>query len=137
MFTDLIKKRRSVRTYSDKPIARETLQVIVDAVFHAPTAKDLNDVELFIVEEREARAEYLPEKLRGAYSQGTGGYCRAIRHGSVTRKQPTGCLHRRHLYPVTGGRPRSGSLLDQRQQRIRRERPTGHHKAPRDTGCTR
>ena len=45
MFTDLIKKRRSVRTYSDKPIARETLQVIVDAVFHAPTAKNLNDVE--------------------------------------------------------------------------------------------
>ncbi len=57
MFKDLIEKRRSVRSYSDKPIARETLQAIVDAVFYAPTAKNLNDVELFIVEGREKLKE--------------------------------------------------------------------------------
>ena len=57
MFTDLIKKRRSVRSYSDKPIAKETLQTIVDAVFHAPTASNLNDVELFIVEGKEKLEE--------------------------------------------------------------------------------
>lgn len=57
MFTDLIKKRRSVRSYKDKPIARETLQAIVDAVFYAPTARNLNVVELFIVEDKEKLEE--------------------------------------------------------------------------------
>jgi nitroreductase len=57
MFTDLIKKRRSVRSYSDKPIAKDTLQAIIDAVFHAPTASNLNDVELFIVEGKEMLEE--------------------------------------------------------------------------------
>ncbi len=57
MFTDLIKKRRSVRSYSDKPISRETLQAIVDTVFYAPTAKNLNDVELYIVEDKEKLVE--------------------------------------------------------------------------------
>lgn len=50
---ELIKKRRSVREFSDKPISREDLAKIVDAARYAPTARNVQPWEFLIVVEKE------------------------------------------------------------------------------------
>ncbi len=48
---EIIKKRRSVREYQDKPIAKEVLEIIVDAARFAPTARGVQPWEFIVITE--------------------------------------------------------------------------------------
>jgi len=50
---ELLKKRRSVREFSDKPISKEDLEKIVDTARYAPTARNVQPWEFLIVIEKE------------------------------------------------------------------------------------
>jgi nitroreductase len=49
---ELIRKRRSVREFSDKPIPRDCLEQIIDAARFAPTARNVQPWEFVVVTER-------------------------------------------------------------------------------------
>ncbi|MCX5708458.1 MAG: nitroreductase family protein [Candidatus Omnitrophica bacterium] len=51
---ELIKKRRSVREFLNKPISRDCLEDIVDAARFAPTARNVQPWEFVVVTEKEA-----------------------------------------------------------------------------------
>ncbi len=50
---ETIKDRRSVRSYTDKPIPRETLEEIIDAGRLAPSARNVQKWDFVVVTERE------------------------------------------------------------------------------------
>jgi nitroreductase len=49
---EILKTRRSVRVYKDRPIAEETLEKIVDAARFAPTARNVQPWEFVVVTDR-------------------------------------------------------------------------------------
>lgn len=49
---EILKKRRSIREYSDKAIAKETLEKIVDAARFSPTARNAQPWEFVIITEK-------------------------------------------------------------------------------------
>jgi nitroreductase len=53
-FIEVIKKRRSVRDFADKPIPRDALEKIVDAARFAPTARNVQPWEFLVVTDKEA-----------------------------------------------------------------------------------
>jgi nitroreductase len=50
---EVIKERRSVREFSDRPIAKDDLERIVDTARYAPTARNVQPWEFLIVIEKE------------------------------------------------------------------------------------
>lgn len=52
-FTELMKKRRSIRDYSDQPIPKDALEKIVDAARFAPTARGVEPWEFIVITSRE------------------------------------------------------------------------------------
>ncbi len=53
-FTELAKKRVSIRKYSDKPVDAETLNAILEATLLAPTAKNLQPQRIYVLQSEEA-----------------------------------------------------------------------------------
>ncbi|MBI5245075.1 MAG: nitroreductase family protein [Elusimicrobia bacterium] len=51
---EALKKRRSVRDYADRPIAKKVLEEIIDCARFAPTACNVQPWEFVVVTEREA-----------------------------------------------------------------------------------
>jgi nitroreductase len=49
MFLELAQKRRSIRTYRDKPIPPETVDSILEALLRAPTSRGQNSWEFVVV----------------------------------------------------------------------------------------
>jgi nitroreductase len=49
MFLSLAKKRRSIRKYTDKPVAAEIMETLVEAMLRAPTAKNNKSWEFVVV----------------------------------------------------------------------------------------
>ncbi len=62
---DLIRKRRTVRRFAQKPVALETLKQIVDAGRLAPSASNLQPLEFMILEKTRA-VQYVFERTRWA-----------------------------------------------------------------------
>ncbi|MCR5359318.1 MAG: nitroreductase family protein [Thermoguttaceae bacterium] len=56
-FIELAKKRFSVRKYSDKPVEREKLDLVIEAGRVAPTAKNLQPQRIYVVESAEGLAK--------------------------------------------------------------------------------
>lgn len=54
---EIAKKRFSTRSYLDKEISQETLDIILDAAHVAPTAANLQPVRLIVVKSNEAKAK--------------------------------------------------------------------------------
>jgi len=44
-----IKKRRSIRKYKDKPLSKETINSILESAKHAPTARNLQQLEYTVI----------------------------------------------------------------------------------------
>lgn len=55
--TELVKYRKSVRSWSDKPVDIETVEKIIDAARFAPSAKNLQDWRVIAVTEPELRVK--------------------------------------------------------------------------------
>lgn len=54
-FKELIKRRQSVRRYKDKPVEREKLQQLIEAVQIAPSASNSQPWKLILVDEPELK----------------------------------------------------------------------------------
>jgi len=52
-FLELVKQRRSIRDYADKPIPNDILEKIVDAARFAPTARGVEPWEFIVITSRE------------------------------------------------------------------------------------
>jgi nitroreductase len=50
--SDVMKKRRSVRSHSDKPIEREKLERIIEAANHAPSASNAYPWKIVVVQNK-------------------------------------------------------------------------------------
>ncbi len=49
---DIIKKRMSIRSYSEKSLSKETINSILEAARHAPTARNLQQLEYKVITNR-------------------------------------------------------------------------------------
>ncbi len=66
MFMSLIQKRRSIRKFLQKPVEREMIDVLIEAVLRSPSSRGFNPWEFVIVTERG-----LLDKLSGAKVHGS------------------------------------------------------------------
>jgi nitroreductase len=66
---DLIKKRMSIRAYSEKTMARQTVNSILEAAKHAPTARNLQQLEYKVITNR-SLAKKLSEVITAQVSGG-------------------------------------------------------------------
>lgn len=57
MLMEIIRKRRSVRSYSDKPVPDEIIKEIMEAARLAPSAKNLQEWKFVIVRDGEIKEE--------------------------------------------------------------------------------
>jgi len=56
-----IYQRRAVRTYDDKPVSRDDIQLVVDAAIRAPSAVNCQPWVFVVIQEREIVARYAKE----------------------------------------------------------------------------
>lgn len=56
-FTELVKYRKSVRNWADRPVSRETIEKIVDAARFAPSARNCQDWRIVAVTEKSRRTQ--------------------------------------------------------------------------------
>ncbi len=42
MFIDLLRKRRSIRKYQDRPVKQEKIELLVEAALRSPSSRGLN-----------------------------------------------------------------------------------------------
>ena len=75
MFLSLLKTRRSIRRYSDKPIEPEKLNAIVEAALRAPSSRGLNPWEFIVVTDKSMLKRLAGAKPHGAsfLAQATAG----------------------------------------------------------------
>lgn len=66
MFQELIENRRSIRKYKDQEIPKEDLEQLVNAVFYAPTANNISDIEVILITDKEKIQEVRTFKGGGA-----------------------------------------------------------------------
>ena len=76
-FTELIKGRRSIRSYQDKPVERGELQAVIDTAVLAPSAVNSQPWEFWVI--LGARAN------RGSLTESQGMACREGRTRSYGR----------------------------------------------------
>jgi nitroreductase len=53
MFMPLIRKRRSIRRFQDKPVEKEKLDLLVEAALRAPSSRGVNPWHFVVVTDRE------------------------------------------------------------------------------------
>jgi nitroreductase len=73
---EIIKKRRSVRAYQDKPLPKKTIRAILDAARYAPSARNLQPLEYKVITNKS-----LIKKLSDGISE-------AIKQGGFSLKAP-------------------------------------------------
>jgi nitroreductase len=56
-----IYERRAIRTYDDRPISRDDVELVLDAAIHAPSAVNCQPWAFVVIQEREALARYAKE----------------------------------------------------------------------------
>lgn len=65
MFEELVKKRRSIRVFTDEPVSDEDLETILKTGLSAPSAKNRKPVELIVIRDREMLKKLSEMKARG------------------------------------------------------------------------
>ncbi|MBU0991231.1 MAG: nitroreductase family protein [Proteobacteria bacterium] len=66
MFIDLIRKRRSIRRFQDKPIEPEKMDLLVEAVLRSPSSRSLNPWEFIFVKDKSTLEKLAGSKPHGA-----------------------------------------------------------------------
>lgn len=67
MFFDLVKKRRSIRSFTEEPISEKDWETILSCGLRAPSAKNARPVELIVVKEKKTLEELGSFKERNAH----------------------------------------------------------------------
>lgn len=66
MLIDLLRTRRSVRHYQDKPVEKEKIDLLVEAVLRSPSSRGLNPWEFVIVTDPRILTDLSQAKPHGA-----------------------------------------------------------------------
>ncbi len=66
MFIDLLRARRSVRRFEERPVEREKINLLIEAMLRAPSSRGLNPWEFVVVTEKECLARLAQAKPYGA-----------------------------------------------------------------------
>jgi nitroreductase len=75
---DIIKKRKSIRAYQDKPLPKETVDSILEAARHAPSARNMQELEYRVI-----TSKSMIQKL-------SEGIAAAMKEQGMTPKGPPG-----------------------------------------------
>jgi Nitroreductase len=66
MFIDLLRTRRSIRKFTEQPVAPETIDLILEAALRSPSSKGTNPWELIVVTDRAMVCQLAAAKAHGA-----------------------------------------------------------------------
>jgi nitroreductase len=66
MFIDLLRARRSVRKYRDRPVEKEKVDLLIEAVLRAPSSRGFNPWEFVVVDDPEILVALSQAKPHGA-----------------------------------------------------------------------
>ena len=66
MFLDLLKKRRSIRQFEDKPVEQEKIDALVEAMLRSPSSRGLNPWEFVVVTDPQVIEKLSQSKPHGA-----------------------------------------------------------------------
>ncbi|MBU1567883.1 MAG: nitroreductase family protein [Proteobacteria bacterium] len=66
MFLDLLKKRRSIRQFTEQPIEKEKIDLLVEAVLRSPSSRGLNPWEFVVVTDQERINNLAKAKAHGS-----------------------------------------------------------------------
>ena len=66
MFLDLIRKRRSVRKFQDKPIEAEKRELVIEAALRSPTSKGQNPWEFLVIDDKNLLGQLAKSKPHGS-----------------------------------------------------------------------
>lgn len=66
MFIDLLRKRRSIRQFQQKPVEREKVDLLVEAILRAPSSRSLNPWEFVVVTDPRVIGDLAKAKAHGS-----------------------------------------------------------------------
>lgn len=66
MFAELIRRRRSMRHFQDRPVEKSKIDALVEAALRAPSSRGFNPWEFIIVDDRQQLAALATAKPHGA-----------------------------------------------------------------------
>lgn len=66
MFIDLLRNRRSVRKFQDKPVEKEKIDFLVESMLRSPSSRGLNPWEFVVVTEPTILSDLAKAKQHGA-----------------------------------------------------------------------
>ena len=66
MFIELLKKRRSIRQFEDKPVEQEKIDTLVEAMLRSPSSRSLNPWEFVVVTDPQLLEALAQSKPHGA-----------------------------------------------------------------------
>ncbi|MEK6202363.1 MAG: nitroreductase family protein [Desulfobulbaceae bacterium] len=66
MFIDLLRTRRSIRRFQDRPVEKEKLDILIEAMLRAPSSRGFNPWEFVVVTEKETLVQLSQAKPHGA-----------------------------------------------------------------------
>jgi nitroreductase len=66
MLIDLLRTRRSVRQFQDKPVEKEKIELLIEAVLRSPSSRGLNPWEFVIVTDPQMLGDLAQAKPHGA-----------------------------------------------------------------------
>ncbi|MCF8057114.1 MAG: nitroreductase family protein [Desulfocapsa sp.] len=66
MFIDLLRKRRSIRSFQDKAVEQEKIDLLIEAMLRAPSSRGLNPWEFVVIRKRETIQALAKTKPHGS-----------------------------------------------------------------------
>jgi nitroreductase len=66
MLLELLRKRRSVRQFQDRPVEKEKIEALLEGALRSPSSRGFNPWEFIVVEERETLVKMAQSKPHGA-----------------------------------------------------------------------
>lgn len=66
MFLDLLKKRRSIRQFTEQPVEKEKIDLLVEAMLRSPSSRGLNPWEFVVVADRRLIDDLAKAKAHGS-----------------------------------------------------------------------
>lgn len=66
MFIDLLRKRRSIRRFQEKPVSREDVDLLLEAALRSPSSKGICPWEFIVVQDKQRLEQLAAAKPHGA-----------------------------------------------------------------------
>jgi len=66
MFIELLRKRRSIRQFEDKPVSDEQCDILIEAALRSPSSRGFNPWQFVVVKDKERIAQLSQAKSHGS-----------------------------------------------------------------------